>query len=259
VSYFVLDLHNNPVANSPVAFAVLDATPTTPGPNFINAKLYDDTSFSAEKALNSCEKGGLPSYRDDTCMNLKSNFTTMSRNDGAVAAIMYLGNTAGVIYNGEAMLLSGIMTATQDFHGTAVVSGTGSSGIYDIQCISLVQDQYGIVNMWLPFPYKCTMLKTITDTTAGQNVYDTCPDTQGTYQAQIMTGAGGLGYSVNSLPASSISLTPDGSGNVQFYLKLGSSVPPKGCKGDNLTICPNEVKVSGTGDRAGAISYGDLY
>jgi hypothetical protein len=257
-TYYVLDMHNNPVANSLVEFSVLDATPTTTGSHFINAKLYDDTPISAT-FTEPCSEGGAPSYRDSTCNYLKSDFITASRNDGVVAAIMYLGNTAGVTYNGRATLVSGIMTATQDFHGTAAISGTGSSGIYDIECWELVQNDYGIVNMWLPYPYKCSMLQTVTDTTAGQNVYDTSPDAQDSYQALIMTGGGGLSHSINSLPASSITLTPDGSGNVQFYLKLGPSVPPNGCKGSNLTICPNEVKVSGTGAQSGAISHGDLY
>ena len=258
-AYYVLDMYNNPVANSSVEFSVLDATPTTPGPNFINAKLYDDTPISATKFIKPCSEGGAPSYRDSMCNNLRSDFITASRNDGIVAAIMYLGNTAGVTYNGRATLVSGIMVATQDFHGIAAISGTGSSGIYDIECWELVLNNYGIVNMWLPYPYKCTMLQTAADTTAGQNVYNTGPDAQGTYQAQIMRGGGKLARSLNSSPDSAITLAPDGSGNVQFYLKLGPSVPPNGCKGYNLKICPNEVKVSGIGAQSGAISRGDLY
>ena len=41
--------------------------------------------------------------------------------------------------------------------------------------------------------------------------------------------------------------------------KKGTEINETDGKGSNLTICPNEVKGSGTGDQSGAISYVDIY
>ena len=247
IGYKTVDSHGNPVANSTVLFSVLPVTGTT-GTQFINAKLYDDTSISYAKFSASCENGGAPIFRDDNCTDLGNQITTISRSDGTTAVIMYLGNIYGVVYNGQAALANG--QDTQSFSAYAdPVAGLvpGGTPVLNVECKSPLQNQCNIVNMYLPYPFQCTGL--LNSMPPSANYYNTTIDTTGSYEAAINEGNGSL----NTVPVypgyPSIPLHPDSSGTMNIWLKLGGpTTAPYSCKGNN--ICLNGFEISGNSEGA---------
>ena len=255
ISYKVLDEYNNPVSNSPVIFSVLPATGTT-GSNFINAVLYDDTNIAVRGLSTSCGQGTVPPYRIDNCSLLKSQLTTTSRGDGDAGVLMYLGNTPGIIYNGEAALQNG--SDTQYFWGYAQsVSGISSTTpTWSMECSNPVQNQINIVNMYLPYPFTCTAVGITTDTSSPpeyQTIVDTDPNA--TYVATVDSVSTFTSATLSKdgpvYPCfSTITLHPDSSGKMNIWFKLGGPTSPyNNCKGVDH-YCINEFNVKGLGDRA---------